>query len=55
MSKNKYEPILVPVYINLVAEVIVYRDTNNCCFVYERISDHSQKRGIVKRNENETN
>ena len=51
MFKNKYEPVLVPVYISLKAKVIVYRDINNLCFVYERISP-DKERGEVSLIEN---
>ena len=55
MFKDKLsEPILVPVYINLEAEIIVYRDINNSRFVWERTSDPSQKRGVIKKS-NEVN
>ena len=49
MFKDKYESILVPVYINLDAEIIVYRDIIKSCFVWERTSDQSQKRGAIKK------
>jgi hypothetical protein len=49
MFSNKNEPIFIPVYINLETEVIIYHDIINNCFSWDRISDSSQNKGLIKK------
>ena len=50
MEKIIKEKILIPVYISLEAEVVIYRDILNNCFVYERVGDNYKERGSIKLN-----